>query len=98
MTLIIVAVLFIGFVLMSTEQMHHINRATVAMVCGVVAWVIYLLNGEDFVMLMHQGDYEAFLAGGESSVDSLKYFVAEKVLAGYVAEACSVILFLIATN
>lgn len=98
MTLIIVAVLFIGFVLMSSEQVHHINRATVAMVCGVVAWVIYMLNGEDFVMLMHGADYKEFLGGMEPSGDSLKYFVAENVLARYISEACSVILFLIATN
>ena len=98
MTLIIVAVVFVGFVLMSTEQMHHVNRATVAMVCGVIAWVIYLLNGEDFVFLMHGDDYSAYLAGGESTSDSLKYFVAENVLAKYIGEACSVILFLIATN
>ena len=98
MTLIIVAVLFIGFVLMSTEQVHHINRSTVAMVCGVVAWVIYLLNGGDFVPLMHGDEYQTFLAGGESTDDSLKYFVAEHVLLKYIGEACSVILFLIATN
>ena len=98
MTLIIVAVLFIGFVLMSTEQMHHINRATVAMVCGVIAWVIYLLNGESFVLLMHGDEYKEFLDGGTSTADSLKYFVAENVITKYIAEACSVILFLIATN
>ena len=98
MTLIIVAVLFVGFVLMSTEQMHHINRATVAMVCGVIAWVIYLLNGESFVLLMHGDEYKEFLDGGTSTADSLKYFVAENVITKYIAEACSVILFLIATN
>ncbi|MDE5551296.1 MAG: sodium:proton antiporter, partial [Bacteroidaceae bacterium] len=57
LTLIIVAVLLVGFVLMSTEQMHHINRATVAMGCGVIAWVIYLLNGGEFVHLMHGEEY-----------------------------------------
>ena len=98
MTLIIVAVLLIGFVLMSTEQMHHINRATVAMVCGVIAWVIYLLNGGDFVHLMHGEEYQAFLAGGNTTADGLKYFVAEHVMTKYIVEACSVILFLIATN
>ena len=98
MTLIIVAVLFVGFVLMSTEQMHHINRATVAMVCGVIAWVIYLLNGESFVLLMHGDEYKEFLDGGTSTADSLKYFVAENVITKYIAEAYSVILFLIATN
>lgn len=98
LTLIIVAVLSVGFVLMSTEQMHHINRATVAMVCGVIAWVIYLLNGAEFVHLMHEEEYQAFLAGGNSTTDGLKWFVAEHVVMKYIVEACSVILFLIATN
>ncbi len=98
MTLIIVAVLLVGFVLMSTEQMHHINRATVAMGCGVIAWVIYLLNGGEFVHLMHEEEYLAFLAGGNSTTDGLKWFVAEHVVMKYIVEACSVILFLIATN
>lgn len=98
LTLIIVAVLSVGFVLMSTEQMHHINRATVAMVCGVIAWVIYLLNGGEFVHLMHEEEYQAFLAGGNSTTDGLKWFVAEHVVMKYIVEACSVILFLIATN
>lgn len=98
MTLIIVAVLLIGFILMSTEQMHHINRATVAMVCGVIAWVIYMLNGGDFVHLMHGMEYQEFLAGGNSTADGLKFFVAEHVVTKYIIEACSVILFLIATN
>ena len=79
MTLIIVAVVFIGLALMSAEQMHHINRSTVAMVCGVVAWVIYLLNGGDFVPLMHGDEYKEFLAGGASTTDSLKYFVADHI-------------------
>lgn len=98
MTLIIVVVLVCGFVLMSTEQVHHINRAAVAMVCGVIAWVIYLLNGTDFVYLMHGGEYQAFLAGSVSTSDSMKHFVAEHIMIKYISEACSVILFLIATN
>lgn len=98
MTLIIIAVLFIGFLLMTTEHVNHINRATVAMVCGVVAWVIYLLQGTDFVNLMHHDEYVAFLAGREDSFDCIKEFVATSVIAKYIQEACSVILFLIATN
>jgi len=98
MTLIIVAVLLTGFVLTSTEQMHHINRSTVAIVCGVIAWVIYMLNAGDFVPLMHGDEYREFLDGNVSTSDSLKYFVAGNVVLKYISEACSVILFLIATN
>lgn len=98
MTLIIVAVVLVCFLLMSTEQVHHVNRATVAMVCGVIVWVVYLLNGDDFVHLMHGREYQIFMNGDDSTSDSLKFFVAERVVARYVIEACSVILFLIATN
>ena len=75
MTLIIVAVLLVGFCLMATEQIHHINRAAIAMVCGVIAWVVYLINGGDFVRLMHGGEYAEFLSGMDSTADSVKYFV-----------------------
>ena len=98
MTLIIVAVLVSGFLLMSTEQLHHVNRAAVAMVCGVIVWVIYLLRGQEYVQLMHSGEYLEFLNGAASTSASLKTFVAEHVITRYIGEACSVILFLIATN
>ena len=98
MTLIIVAVLVSGFLLMSTEQLHHVNRAAVAMVCGVIVWVIYLLRGQEYVQLMHSGEYLEFLNGAASTSASLKTFVAEHVITRYTGEACSVILFLIATN
>lgn len=97
-TLIIVAVLLIGYVLMTTEQVHHINRATVAMGCGVVAWVIYMIHGGDYVRQMHADEYVGFLDGQLSSVDTMKYFVSENIITKYIFEACSVILFLIATN
>lgn len=98
MTLIIVAVVLFGFILMTTEQAHHINRATIAMVSGVAAWVIYMVNGGQFVQLMHQSDYASFMSSGMSSSDSIKYFISENVITRYIIEACSVILFLIATN
>ncbi len=98
MTLIIVAVVLFGFILMTTEQVHHINRATVAMVCGVAAWVIYMVNGGNFVQLMHEADYEAFVSQGMSAPESVRYFISEHVITRYIIEACSVILFLIATN
>lgn len=98
MTLIIVAVVLFGFILMTTEQAHHINRATIAMVSGVAAWVIYMVSGGQFVQLMHQSDYASFMSSGMSSSDSIKYFISEHVITRYIIEACSVILFLIATN
>lgn len=98
MTFIIVAVLLTGYLMMSTEQVNHINRAAVAMFCGVIVWILYMIHGGDFLRLMHPEEYEAFLGGAASSPETVKEFVAGHVIVKYIAEACSVILFLIATN
>lgn len=98
MTLIIVVVLLVGFVLMSTEEVTHLNRAAVSMFCGVIACVLYMLQAGDYIQLMHPDEYTDFLAGASSTTTFVKEFVADHVLVKYITEACAVILFLIATN
>ena len=39
-TLIVVGILLSGYLLMSTNQINHINRAAVAMISGVAVWVV----------------------------------------------------------
>lgn len=98
MTLIIGTVLLVGFILMSTEQLTHLNRAAVAMFCGVIVCVLYMLQASNYIELMHPEEYQIFLEGNESSTTYVKEFVSNHVLVKYIAEACAVILFLIATN
>lgn len=98
MTLVIGTVLLVCFVLMSTEQFTHLNRAAISMFCGVIVCVLYMLQASDYIQLMHPEDYQSFLAGASSSTDLVKQFVADHVLVKYISEACAVILFLIATN
>ncbi len=98
MTLLIVAVLLTGYLLMSTVQINHINRAAVAMFCGVIVWVLYVLQAGDYLQLMHPDEYQAYLQSNETNGLTVGYFVANSVMMRYVTEACSVILFLIATN
>ena len=98
MTLIIVAVLLGGYLMMSTVQINHINRAAVAMFCGVIVWVLYVFHAEDYLQLMHPQGYYSYLHSQQSEGLTVGYFVAQNVMQRYIAEACSVILFLIATN
>lgn len=98
MTFVIVAVLLVGFILMSTEQVTHLNRAAVAMFCGVIACVLYMFRASDFIQLMHPEEYAVFLAGENSTTTYVKEFVSNHILVRYISEACAVILFLIATN
>lgn len=98
MTLIIVAVLLLGFVLMSTEHINHINRAAVAIFCGVIVWILYIINGGDFLRLVHGEEYREFLQGEPSTFATVRDFIGNNVIIRYITEACAVILFLIATN
>lgn len=98
MTLVIGTVLFVAFLLMSTEQFTHLNRAAVSMFCGTIVCVLYMLQAGDYIRLMHPEEYTTFLAGASSTTDYVKQFVADHVLVKYISEACWVILFLIATN
>ena len=89
-TLIIVAILVAGYLIMSIDKINHINRGAVAMFSGVIVWLVYMLEGAGFLNLMHPDDFAQGMP--------IHKFVADNIIMKYVAEACQVILFLIATN
>ena len=49
MTLIIVAILLIGYILIATEKITNVNKAAVAMLMCTVGWVLYICYGNDFI-------------------------------------------------
>ena len=53
MTLIIVAIMLLGYLLIATESITNVNKAAVAMFAGTVGWVLYICYGTDFVTSMH---------------------------------------------
>ncbi len=89
-TLLIVAILVGGYLIMSIDKINHINRGAVAMFTGVIVWLVYMLEGADFLHLMHPDEFSEGMP--------IHKFVAENIIMKYVSEACQVILFLIATN
>lgn len=98
MTLLIVAVLVASYLLMSTVQVNRLNRAAIAMFCGVIAWLLYMLHGEGFLALVHPAEYVDYLIQKRMSGVAITGFVARSILPSYISEACAVILFLVATN
>ena len=79
-TIVIVAIVLVGCIVMSSVQISHINRAAVAMFCGVSAWVVYMLHGADFLNLMGYPDYQL---GGLADD-----YIATNVIIKYINEAC----------
>ena len=97
-TLIILSVLVVGYLMIATEHVNHISRAAIAMFTGVIAWLLYMLRGGTFLKAVHPDTYYQYLDGTDSSPGLVKRFIADHIIGGYIGEACSVILFLIATN
>lgn len=98
MAVIILAILLIGLLLIATEPFNHINKAAVAMFTGVSCWLLYIVNGPEFVANEHPIDFLAYLSGTDLSANSVKEFIASHVFLKYVAQATNIVLFLLATT
>ena len=97
MTLIIVAIIIIGYVLIATSNTTNMNKAAIAMFMGTVGWVLYICFGTDFVMSQHSGDYTDWLSGTVPNSVAVKHFIAENIFIMHVGHAAEVVLFLLAT-
>lgn len=97
MALVIVAILFIGYVLIATGSITKVNKAAVAMFAGTVGWVLYICYGTDFVMGQHPREYADFLAGAEPTSTAVKHFVSQSIFLKYVGKGAEIVLFLLST-
>ena len=61
MTIVIVAILLMGYLLIATENVTKVNRAAVAIFAGTVGWVLYICFGMDFVTSQHAYEFSHYL-------------------------------------
>ena len=97
MTLIIVVILFIGYVLIATSGLTRINRAASAVFAGTVGWVLYICYGTDYVMSQHPHEYIDWLSGARATSVAVKQYIAENIFLNYVGKGAEIVLFLLAT-
>lgn len=95
--IIIVAVLFIGLVLIATENFNKINKAAVAMFMGILCWLLYIGYGTSFVVAEHQIDFLSFLSNTSVTEESVKSFIASNIFLKYSVIAAEISIFLMAT-
>ena len=57
MTVVIIAIILMGYLLIATENITKVNRAAVAIFAGTVGWVLYICFGMDFVTSQHAYEY-----------------------------------------
>ncbi len=97
MTLIIVAILLIGYILLATANYSKINKAAVAIFIATVGWVLYICYGTDYVMSQHPDEYFVFLNGAIPTSTAVKHYIASNIFYKYVAKGAELVLFLLVT-
>lgn len=97
MTLVIIMILVLGYVLIATAHITHVNKAAIAMFMGAVGWVLYICYGADYVMSQHAQGYSDFLGGATASSEAVKYYICHNIFIKYVAKASGIVFFLLAT-
>ena len=80
MTAVILCVILAGFLLIATESFHRINKAAVAMLVGVLCWMLYIGYGTDYVLQQYASQFAEFLSETpDRKVHAAKLFIAENV-------------------
>ena len=97
MTLIIVAILILGYVLIATSHITNVNKAAVSIFMCTVGWVLYISYGTDYVMSQHPEEYSVFLDGARHTSSTVKMFIADNIYIKYVGKAAEIMLFFLAT-
>lgn len=98
MTIVILCVILLGFFIIATESIHHINKAAVAMFTGVLCWLLYIGYGTDYVTNEHGLDFSMFLSENQDSdLHLAKSFIAQNVFVRYINEAAQVVFYLLST-
>lgn len=97
MTIVIVAILLIGYALVATGWLTKVNKTAVVMFAGTVGWVLYICYGSDFVLAQHPREYADYLAGAAPTAQNVKLFISQHIFLGYVGKGAEICLFLLAT-
>ena len=67
--------LLLSYLLIATGHLTGVNKAAIAMFLAAIGWVVYICWGQDFVNMLHPGQYAEFLAGRESTTETVKDFI-----------------------
>lgn len=97
MTLIIAAILIVGFILIATEKLTNVNKAAVAIFVGTLGWILYVSFGTDYVTSQHAHEFSLFLKGATPTGTLVKQYIAHDIFLKYVGRAAEIVLFLLAT-
>ena len=97
MTIAIVTLMLLGYLLICTEHITRINKATVALFCGVWGWVLYVCVGPYYVETLHDAGFQEFLGDKDYSIQAINEYIRQNVFARHIAQLSSIVLYLLTT-
>ncbi len=97
MTIAIVTLMLLGYLLICTEHITRVNKATVALFCGVWGWVLYVCVGPYYVETLHDAGFQEFLGDQDYSIKAINEYIRKNVFARYIAQLSSIVLYLLTT-
>lgn len=97
MTIAIVILMLIGYLLICTEHITRINKATVALFCGVWGWVLYVCVGPYYIETLHDAGFQEFLGSQDYSIKAVNEYIRQNVFASHIVQLTSVVMYLLTT-
>ena len=97
MTIAIVVLMLIGYVLICCEHVTRVNKATVAMFCGVCGWVMFICVGPEYINSLHNVEFLEFLGGSAFSIAAVNEYIYRNLFTKHMVELCSIVMYLLAT-
>ena len=97
MTIAIVILMLVGYLLICTEHITRINKATVALFCGVWGWVLYVCVGPYYVETLHNAGFQEFLGSKDYSITAVNEYIRQEVFSSHIAQLTSIAMYLLTT-
>ena len=97
MTIAIVTLMLLGYLLICTEHITRINKATVALFCGVWGWVLYICVGPYYIETLHNAGFQEFLGSQDYSIKAVNEYIRQNVFASHIAQLTNVVMYLLTT-
>jgi len=103
---LMVVVFIIGYIAIALEHPLKIDKASSALILGVLMWVIYILNVESILSLNLSSAWSDYLGGSiyadqqlahpeASFLDHMKYFIVDSEIIHHFAEISEILFFLL---
>ncbi|MCH5169017.1 MAG: sodium:proton antiporter [Prevotellaceae bacterium] len=97
MTIAIIVLMLLGYVLICTEHITRINKATVALFCGVSGWVMYVCVGPYYIEVLHDAGFQEFLGSQSYSLRAVNEYISQHVFTKHMIQLANIVLYLLAT-